>query len=237
MALNVLITGDPTELRDRLPAETSSGTKIQWHVVPVITFEKVEVDIYVFNSVTDPAPDWIVFTSPRAVVFWNALCLEMSYQLPHSVRLAAIGSRTREVAEQEGWEIDFSPLDAGSEGFLKEFAHCVNVGTKVCLPQSKKGRAAIAKSLRDLGCSVTELAIYDSVAKLPVDAVESAPEKCEWAIFTSPSSYEAFRKQFPEWTAPHLAALGDFTARRIRKDGFVPTIVPFADLNRIEEIL
>ncbi len=233
--IHIAITGDPLELEDRLPPTTAKGAPLKWQVLSVIQFEPVAVQDKVLELATVPAPDWIVWMSPRGVLFWNALCLEKQYEVPAEVKVACMGSRTRSIAEREGWDVDFCPRLSGSEAFLAEFIPVITRPNRVLIPGAEGGRSLVARSLQAAGHAVSSLPIYRTFGISNV-AVETPPELL---VITSPSSFDSLNADQPELVkSTPLAAIGDFTASRMRELGFTGVkVVPDGDLDRVGELL
>lgn len=230
MRVKLIITGDPNEWLPRLPRVTQTGVEMEWQILPVLSYSRLPVAAAVLRAVTVPPPDWIIFCSPRAVEFWTALCVE--YATVTSSRIGAIGFRTQDCASRFGVNVDLCPESPGSEAFLESFNAEVKGPQRILIPQARGGREYLSENLERGGHRVHRLAIYESLR-----AKAMVPDStANWGVFTSPSSYDAFRA-LSTWMPSRLAAIGRFTADRMKLDGWNPILVPGGNIERIDEIV
>jgi uroporphyrinogen-III synthase len=137
--------------------------------------------------------DWIIFTSNVTVdTFFSMADREVSENLP---KVAVIGARTKEVLNQRGIPVEFTPNEYVAEGFVKEFLPFVVPGMKVFLPKGNLARDYIATSLRERGAIVTESVIYETYA--PDDSKRKIVDmlvkrELDVLTFTSPSTIDHF---------------------------------------------
>ena len=233
--MKFIITGDPEDLSRRLPSASEMGRTIEWSVVPVLAFEPVEISMEITSRLESFRPDWMIFMSPRGVSFANQWLLSTPFEVPVTTRIACIGNRTRELAEQEGWEVNFSPDQSGSEGFLEEFVSLLSPSSQVLIPCALNSRELIFESLTQRGNRVLAVPVYRTVPNIRLQEVPQA----DGAVFTSPSSYEAFRSRWPMVLKKlRLFALGTYTETRMKADGLTSvSLIPKGDLQRIGEVL
>jgi uroporphyrinogen-III synthase len=206
--------------------------------IPIFDYHKISVDL----SILKPTPQWIIFTSPRSVRFFSEILLDAQEELPLEIQIACIGNETSEVAQYEGYEVDFFPVDAGSEGFLEEFeALLANVTEKpkVVIVQAKKGRNLLQQKLSALGCMVTSLEVYEKTPRVNLkNILEEKPLKnFDLVLFTSPSSFEAVQSVSEIAKDSPIAAMGTFTSAHLTAQGYIHKILPNGDFERLEELL
>ncbi|MBI3294884.1 MAG: uroporphyrinogen-III synthase [Deltaproteobacteria bacterium] len=232
--MRVIITGDPEDLKSRLPLRTEAGKALEWQILPVLAFEPVEMSPEIVTRLKDFRPHWLIFLSPRGVTFGNRWMLANDYQLSVTTRIACMGERTRAKAEQEGWEVDFVPERMGSEGFVEEFLPLLSEKSSILILCALQSREYLCTTLGGAGHSLLVVPVYRTV---PSDRVED-PETAQGVVFTSPSSYEAYKKRWPGLLKSlRLFAIGEYTATRMREDGVAVNLVPDGNVERLGEIL
>jgi uroporphyrinogen-III synthase len=239
--IRILVTGEHDDLDSRFPTELGHrGLPLEWVSVPVLNYERLPVDPELLKSLVESPPDWIIFTSQRGVKFWAELLLEAGVQFPIQTQVAAIGARTAEVANQEGFTPDFFPTEPGTEKFLEEFEDLLgNTSLKptVLIPMAEGGRPTLREKLGDLGCKVNWVALYRSTPKENLDVSATEVETADMILFTSPSSVEAFTKHFPIPENVRIGSIGRFTSDYLSKRGIESNQLPNGDFERIGEIL
>lgn len=223
--MKVLVTGD----NHPLPKLAVRGESVEWLEVPVLSFERLEVDGATKSRLFSSPPDWIVFTSRRTVEAWKSAM----GGLPGGSRLAAIGAAT---ANALGGAVAFVPSRAGSEAFLREFPtrHSVS-GTSFLLPGAEEPRPLLATWLEGKGGRVEKLPLYHTS---PRNDVRPVPVDVSAVLFTSPSSVEAVLAAGPLPEGVRVLSLGEYTSECLRSKGFKGfREVPNSDFARIGEIL
>lgn len=238
----IFLTGDEnTFAPSALPGRET--TDVEWTVIPLLAFEKIPVDPAWTEEVRKKPFEWVIFTSPRSVRFWSDLWIESGSETPLETQIACIGEKTAEVANLDGFHADFYPTEPGTETFLAEFRDLVDnnpVKPTICIPGAEAGRPDLRHALEAMGCQVTWLPLYRTVAakgweqKLSPHELEAA----DLLVFTSPSSFTFFseRRSLPEGVP--IAAIGEFTRRSLLERGVEsPKLVPAGDLRRAPELL
>lgn len=242
-SIRIVVTGEREDLDRKLPSELGyNGLPLEWITVPVLKFEKLNVDEEAVKGQLTPPPDWIIFTSTRAVTFWSELLLQLGLDFPLETQVACIGEKTAEAANQDGFTPDFYPTEPGSEKFLEEFEDLISnnlAKPRVFMPTAEGGRAMIPERLKELGCAVTTLPLYRTMAREDVGRVVSQEEikKSSMIVFTSPSSVDAFIKNFSIPEDILVASLGKYTSDHLAGRGIENRIVPAGDFERVGELL
>ncbi|MBY0371757.1 uroporphyrinogen-III synthase [bacterium] len=235
----VLVTGD----RENWP-EIQVGTPpcpVAWEAVSVLSYERLPVDSELLEQLANKPKDWIVFASPRAVAFWTETLLEAGYELPPETRVACIGQKTAEAAEQDGYTVDFCPREPGTEGFLEGFERHLSGGpSSFVLPAAEGGRSTLRDRLRQLGHEVHSLALYRTQA---AEDLSDRLHSIDWSaaqaiVFTSPSSAEAVLARVDLPQDLQVVALGSFTGGFLQRQGFPrPKLLPDSDFARLGEVV
>jgi len=242
-SIRILVTGEREDLDHRLPSELGfNGLSLEWISLPLLRFERLTVDAEVIENALAIPPEWIIFTSIRTVTFWSELLMETGVDFPLESQVACIGETTAEAANQDGFTPDFYPTEPGSEKFLEEFEHLLSnnsVKPRVLIPISESGRGLIALRLKELGCTVTTLPIYRTIAREDAGRWISQEQiaKSSMIIFTSPSSVDAFLQNFSVPENISVACLGKYTSEYLSKKGLKNRIVPGGDFERVGELL
>lgn len=242
-SIRVLVTGDREDLETRLPSELGfNGLSLEWIPLPVLRFERLKVDEDQLRGWVAHPPDWIIFTSHRSVRFWSELLLEHGLDFPIETQVACIGERTAESANLDGFTPDFFPTEPGSEKFLEEFEHLLSNNTlkpQVLMPMAQDGRGLIPQRLQEVGCQVTTVPLYKTLPREDLGRTISQEEiqRASLLIFTSPSSVEAFTRNFKIPDEIQVACLGQFTANYLTERGIPNRILPAGDFERVGELL
>ncbi|HDX9589009.1 TPA: uroporphyrinogen-III synthase [Bacillus pseudomycoides] len=167
--------------------------------------------------------DWIVFTSKNGVNFF----LDGAGQpLPHTMKIAAVGVKTKQELERRGYDVHFVPTTFVAEVFAKEFVNHIRSGTRILLPKGNLARDVIREALRNHGATVRDLVVYETTVHLQIreqliDALQS--REIDVITFTSPSTVQSFLallegENWREWVKGcTIACIGPVTEREARK--------------------
>jgi uroporphyrinogen-III synthase len=173
--------------------------------------------------------DWLTFASQHAV---SAVTARLRSIPPH-VRVAAVGKRTAESLNDQGWRVDIVPEEATAEALVKAMAPAIQLGMKVLFPASSRALPTLAAGLRKLGADVLEVEAYQAeAAPLDVDDCRSLieHEAIGAVTFTSPSAVEeldhALGQTHFDRLLSHSAivALGPTTGRALLDRGHEPVL-------------
>lgn len=172
--------------------------------------------------------DWLIFTSANgAKYFFERLRQKgLDARALSSMKVAAIGKTTAERLTAFGIVADLVPDTESSAGLLEKFGELDMKGKKVLLPKAKVASAELPKGLAELGATVEEIAVYETVEIEP-DNVDL--EHIDKILFTSGSTARAFVKKFGK-VPPHIKAycLGRPTQESAKKHGIDAEIVSVA---------
>lgn len=166
--------------------------------------------------------DWVAFTSPRAPFLLESLAGELQrLQREGSIRVAAVGPRTKRALEALGLRVDHVPREYRGAALARELA-----GRRpgcVLLPRSERAVPELAELLKRSGVRVVEVPLYRPVALDPLaGAAASVADRFDYVVFTSPSVAEVFARHYPRPRSPGFTpiAIGPTTARRLIELGF-----------------
>jgi uroporphyrinogen III methyltransferase/synthase len=191
--------------------------------------------------------DWITFASQHAVAAVTSRLraglqgaqaagrgqTPLNVQLGTRTRIAAVGKRTAEALEEQGWRVDLVPEDATAEGLVAALAPKLTPGAKVLFPASSRALPTLAAGLRKLGATVLEVEAYRT------EAASLDIEDCRTLIdhqaigavtFTSPSAVTELDQALGETHFDRLlshsaiVALGPTTGRALVERGHPPVL-------------
>ena len=210
----VWVTGRHSSLAQFLSAFPS----VSLTEVPVLDFRSCPVDKTILQSLRQSQKGWIIFSSPRAVEYFNRF--EEGAAALQRLKVACVGRTTASAVEALGATVSYVPSSGvGTEAFLHGFP-LAERGVAY-LPAASGGREAIEKFLRESGWEVNRFSVYESQShpQLPVLAQEIqrriAPG--DVILFTSPSSVEALLGVISVPKGVRLAAIGKFTESALAK--------------------
>lgn len=166
--------------------------------------------------------DWIVFTSANAV---QAFAAELPDQAAmRTTRIAAVGSATRETAEECGFKVAVVPERYVAESLVEAFAGEDIEGRRILIPSAAVTRDVVSIELRRRGARVDVVEAYRNV--IPNEAAERAASViCEpypdWLTFASSSAVNNLMQLVG--TAPlrliKIATIGPVTSETARRHG------------------
>ncbi|MFC4767880.1 uroporphyrinogen-III C-methyltransferase [Effusibacillus consociatus] len=108
--------------------------------------------------------DWIVFTSVNGVEFFFNRMRETGIDVRRiHGKLAVVGTTTEEALRARGLFADLIPKQFVGESLFKELETRIRPGQKVLLPRADIARKALPDALRQIGCEVTEIDVYENV--------------------------------------------------------------------------
>lgn len=157
---------------------------------------------------------WVIFTSVNGVEFFFRRMRELQARPAGAgepvltnieghmgnmgnirAKIAAVGTKTAEALSKQGISVDLLPPEFVGESLLDELRSHVQSGQRVLLPRADIARKLLPDALREIGCEVTEIDVYEN---------HSANENKEYAIrllkqgeihvitFTSSSTVRSF---------------------------------------------
>lgn len=160
--------------------------------IPLIAFRPVAATEELHEIINNiHTYDWIIFTSNVTVETLYSFIKKPVY-FP---KIAVIGDKTRQVLENRGVKVDFTPGHYVAEQFFEEFHSHIHKGSRVLIPKGNLARDYIASSLKNQGASVDEVVIYETY--LPDDSRDKLIHmlrtgSLDILTFTSPSTIDHF---------------------------------------------
>jgi uroporphyrinogen III methyltransferase/synthase len=182
--------------------------------------------------------DWLLFTSVNGVIhFWNQLrSAGRDARAMGGKKIAAIGPATARELEARGVFPDFVPEKYVAESVVAGLLERGIQGKKVLVPRAEKAREVLPEGLRQVGCEVDVLPVYETVlADAGRHDVLAGLERGEihCLTFTSSSTVENFFSLVePEVVRGFvdqglvIAVIGPITAKTLEGYGFSATIQP-----------
>lgn len=178
-------------------------------------FQQVREELDTYN--------WIIFTSKNGVNFFLD---GLQQPLPKTMKIAAVGVKTKQELEYRGYNVHFVPTAFVAEVFAKEFVNHIESGMRILLPKGNFARDVIREALRNHGAIVRELVVYETAVHLQmreqlIDALQS--REIDVITFTSPSTVQSFLtllegENWREWVKGcTIACIGPITEREARK--------------------
>ncbi len=152
--------------------------------------------------------DWVVFSSRTAVGVFS----RQTPILDTRVRFGAIGEGTAKALRRLGLEVDytFDPMDlSGSVNRFLELAG----GARVLFPGAENSLRSI-QQLAGHNIQAVDLPVYHNSPKREVNI-----PPVNLAILTSPMNAETYLGFYPERKNDRLIAIGESTAKALRKAG------------------
>ncbi|WKA56230.1 uroporphyrinogen-III synthase [Planococcus shixiaomingii] len=173
------------------------------------------------------AYEWLIFTSRNSA---EAFCL---LHAPVDSKIAAVGEKTAEVLEQNGYSISFMPSIYSADRFIEEFPQVV--GEARCL--FIKGSLA-KNTIASMAMPVDEWVIYETTLNIE-NAKKLTAMKNAVVLFASPSAVSAYREAGGDWQEIKVAAIGHVTQNAIlQNDGHVDFIPEkYTILDALNEIV
>lgn len=137
--------------------------------------------------------DWILFTSKNSVIHFFQLIGKKD--LPHTLQVAAIGTKTKQALVNRGCKVAFVPSKFEAEAFVEEFLSLISNEARILFPKGNLARDVIPTAMQEAGFSLHEMIVYETKynedAKLPlIKALESG--SIDIITFTSPSTVKSF---------------------------------------------
>lgn len=171
--------------------------------------------------------DWIIVTSQRAIE-----TLERRLRprpLPQRPRWAAVGASTEAALARRGIRAAVVPATAGSRSLLAALRGADRWSERtVLVPRAAEGMPGVAAALGALGARVTEIAAYQTVARLPEEiraAWQAAAAQA--VVLASPSAARALVGAIGTPALGSLkavVAIGETTAETLRHLGLTPSV-------------
>lgn len=154
-----------------------------------------------------PATDWIFFSSKKSVDF----LFNQQPSIATATKLAAIGSGTADALKRHGVSPDFEGNDQSTSDTAENFLKIAN-GKSVLFPVAENGMRSVQK-ICEQQLEIQELVIYRTISQKI-----QLYQKPDILVFTSPSAFENFHRQFDKQQGIYVA-IGISTYNSIKSAG------------------
>ncbi|NLY78873.1 MAG: uroporphyrinogen-III synthase [Lysinibacillus sp.] len=187
--------------------------------------------------------EWLIFTSQNGVEYF---CKKMNrYRMDSSHflgKIAAVGERTAELLERNGFQVSFMPTIYSADVFVKEFPFVSGENPTCLFIRGEKAKDTLRTGLP---FSITEWNVYTTVEdeKYINQLKNTIESNCNPVIiFASPSAvdcYEKFVVPTIGWHEVTIASIGHVTTKALEKHGAQVTYQPkkYTMQSVIEEIV
>jgi uroporphyrinogen-III synthase len=144
--------------------------------------------------------DWVAFTSVRALEAVARAAQEHGWSWPPESRAAAVGNRTADELQAQGWMPECVSETSTAQGLVECLSRRGLLGARVLFPSSALADAVLPDGLRALGAQVDVVPVYttepvwtQAPEKLPLLAreLEAALRGGCVVTFASPSAVRA----------------------------------------------
>ena len=179
---------------------------------------------------------WVVFTSVNGVkFFWEQLRLiGLDARIFGGMQIAAIGPATADELRARGIEPDFIPEKYVAEHVVEGLLKLGIAGSDVLIPRAKVAREVLPKELKEAGCNVTVLPVYETrLVQASGDEIVASLDNgdIQYVTFTSSSTVENFfelvdSEVFRKYPDVKIASIGPVTTETVKRFGFTPDIEP-----------
>ncbi len=166
--------------------------------------------------------EWIVFTSSTSVNrTFDALG---DLRRLGGVKVAAIGSGTKDTVLAYRVGVDFVPTRYVGETFIEEFPYPKDSDNKILLPRAKVARDVVPMGLRKKGWNVEVVEAYET-SHVIYDKIDLITKQ-NLVLFASPSAVEGFHRSFGAALGQvPIGVIGPITAEKVKELGFTPAFV------------
>lgn len=175
--------------------------------------------------------DWLFFTSRNGVVnfFGQLIDLTGSSELPASLKVAVVGTKTASELEYYGYSPAFTATSHGSADMASEFLAAYQpVNLKILVSLGNLADDTLINHL-SLGNRVDRIDVYETCRPVLVDQTvvqQIAAGQYDMVLFTSPSTFSHFSSLVGPDILRNLkiASIGTTTSRTILEAGFEPLL-------------
>jgi len=173
--------------------------------------------------------DYLVFSSVNGVrFFFDRIQLIGKQQIfLSSVRIAAVGSGTdTAIQQQTGRCADILPEKFSAEGVLEKLVEEARSGKHFLLLRANRGRDILRRRLEEMGGTVTEIVVYQSIdVKQPLQEISAFMRQGNIRYVTVTSSSIArslVRMLGKDLHQTELVSISPITSETLRELGFPP---------------
>ncbi|MDZ4789538.1 MAG: uroporphyrinogen-III C-methyltransferase [Blastochloris sp.] len=147
-----------------------------------------------FEILKQKFPAWIVFTSPNAVrIFLQQLMQHSDLRAFADSKIATIGQATTDECALWHLKPDFSPSLANADTLVHEWPQEA-YAQPVLFPCSALADDTIEKGLKEKGCEVQRLEIYQTTPDPSAQEIWHQHQNADWILFCSSSAVDSFNQ-------------------------------------------
>ena len=143
----------------------------------------------------------------------------------------AVGSVTGEEIKKFGGSLEYTCEKSNGKNLAEEIAKNY-ANLRFLWPRAKEVAFDIAHTLKERGAHVNELIIYETICN---DSIFKAIKENSIIVFSSPSTVRCFLKQAIWIDTYHAVALGETTAKELKKHNIDCDISPTQNLQNAVE--
>lgn len=157
--------------------------------------------------------DWLVVTSQTAVPALR--------DVPRDVRVAAVGEKTKQALEGEGFTVALMPKTYTGEALFRDLADVVTAGEVVLFARGDLANTDHMKQLEN----VHDWVVYETVGRELTETEVEALENVDALLALSPSAVQALTPYLEHFRGTWYA-IGEVTERAVREVSTLPVRVP-----------
>lgn len=169
--------------------------------------------------------DWLIFTSQNAVESFLEKCMRHQYELPATMKIAAVGEKTAQLLNEAGLPVHFMPTIYSADVFVREFQ--LAPGERALFLRGSMAKATIRE-----GTGANEWTVYETQPCLKhITALDQCivSSKEPVVVFASPSAVDVYAAQIIpsiDWRYVKIASIGHVTTAALQKYGVTPYVQP-----------
>lgn len=206
----ILITRQPEQSAEFVNLLSSRG--LYPFILPMI--ETVPVECEIKNKVFD----YLIFTSSNAFNYFKKYINSIKFG-----KIAAVGKKTAEAIEREGFDVNLIPEDYSGEGLVKKFMNREINGMKFLIPGPKKTSNTLKNFLVSKKAIVESPVVYETIGiQYPRGFISGFIQGnlIDCITFASPSAARSFLSQtkIPD-TVKETVVIGRTTFSYLQENG------------------
>lgn len=187
--------------------------------------------------------DWIIFTSQNGVESFCKKLERYHFNACHfSGKIAAVGEKTAQLLEKNGFTVSFMPSIYSADVFVQEFPQVSGVNPKCLFVRGERAKDTLKKYLP---FPIHEWNVYttDENTEYIDQLIETIQTRnSPIVIFASPSAVDCYHKYVAHhlgWNHISIASIGHVTSEALKRYGATVTYQPkkYTMQSVIEEIV
>lgn len=162
--------------------------------------------------------DWVVFTSRYGVEYFFKRLKNMNFDLRvlKGLKIAAIGSSTKNKLLSLGIRADLVPKNESSKGLIDKFKKEELNGKNIFMPRSDISDKGLSRAFENLGAKVSASVAYKNV--MPKGLPDLDLNYFDEIMFTSPSTVRNFKLRYKKLPKKvKVNCIGEVTSKEVKK--------------------